>query len=140
MGRPTVPGIVRIAAVSSLVCVASWIGLLVGAGNVGLQRSVGVGPLTLLELPLALGLAAGLAFLAAWLPGRFGASSAPAPVLVGGVLAGDLIGAVILAPIAIGELEVIHAPVVFAAITALGLRPLAAFVGAWLAGSRDRRA
>ena len=131
----------RLAAVSSLVCVASWIGLLVGAGNVGLQRSVAVGPLTLLELPLALGLAGALAFLAAWLPARFGPTAAIAPVpLVGGVVAGDLIGAVILAPLLVGELEVIHAPVVFAAITALGLQPLAAFLGTWLAGLRDRRA
>lgn len=131
----------RIAAVSSLVCVGSWIGLLIGAGNVGLQRSVAVGPLTLLELPLALGLAAALAFLAAWLPARFGPTSAFSPfALVRGVVAGDLIGAVILAPLVIGELEVIHAPVVFAAITALGLQPLAAFLGARLAGARDSRA
>ena len=131
----------RIAAVSSLVCVASWLGLLIGASNVGLQRSVAVGPLTLLELPLALGLAAGLAFLTAWLPAQLRPMSPLAPLpLVGGVLVGDLIGAVVIAPIVIGELEVIHAPVVFAAITALGLQPLAAFLGAWLAGSRDRRA
>lgn len=131
----------RIAPVSSLVCVASWIGLLMGAGNVGLQRSVAVGPLTLLELPLAVGLAAALAFLAAWLPARFGPTPALSPLaLLGGVVAGDLIGAVILAPFLVGELEVIHAPVVFAAITALGLQPLAAFLGAWLAGSRDSRA
>ena len=131
----------RIAAVSSLVCVASWIGLLIGAGNVGLQRSVAIGPLTLLELPLALGLATILAFLAAWLPARFGPTRAFSPLpLLGGVVAGDLIGAVILAPFLVGELELIRAPVVFAAITALGLQPLAAFLGAWLAGTRDRRA
>jgi hypothetical protein len=132
---------VRIAAISSLVCVASWIGLLIGAGNVGLQRSVAIGPLTLLEQPLALGLAAVLAFLAAWLPALLSPTSAFSPrSLVGGVVAGDLIGAVILAPVVVGELEVIHAPVVFAAITALGLQPLAAFLGARLAGARDRRA
>lgn len=130
----------RIAAVSSLVCVASWIGLLIGAGNVGLQRSVAIGPLTLLELPLALGLATVLAFLAAWLPARFGPTSAFSPLpLVGGVVAGDLIGAVILAPYLVGELEVIHAPVVFAAITALGLQPLAAFAGAWFAARLQLR-
>ena len=55
---------------------------------------------------------------------------APTPFACRRGLAGDLIGAVVLAPIAIGELEVIHAPLVFVAITALGLQPLAAFLGA----------
>jgi hypothetical protein len=36
--------------------------------------------------------------------------------------------------LAIGELEVVHAPVVFAAISALGMQPLAAAAGAWAAG------
>jgi hypothetical protein len=49
------------------------------------------------------------------------------------VLVGDLIGAGFLAPLAVGELEVIHAPVVFAAISALGLQPLAAAAGSWVA-------
>ncbi len=53
---------------------------------------------------------------------------------------GDIIGAVVLAPILIGELEVIHAPVVFASITALGLQPVAAFLGAWLSRTRVERA
>ena len=141
MRRPAVRWTIRIAAVSSLVCTASWIGLLIGAGNVGLQRSVAVSPLTLLELPLALGLAAVLAFLAAWLPARMGSASQLAPLpLVGGVLVGDVIGAVILAPFLVGELEIIHAPVVFAAITALGMQPLAAILGAGVAGPRDKRA
>jgi hypothetical protein len=131
----------RIAAVATLVCIASWIGLWIGAGWIGLSRSVAVSPLTLVEVPLALALAAALAFVIAWLPGQLDNVSATAPVrLFGGVLIGDVFGAVILAPVLVGELEVIHAPVVFASITALGLQPLAAFLGAWLAGSRDRRA
>ena len=131
----------RIAAVAALACVASWIGLLIGAGNVGLQRSVAVSPLTLLELPLALGMASVLAFIAASLPGLIDRRFVPAPVpLVGGVLVGDVIGAAVLAPILIGELEVIHAPVVFASLSALGLQPLAAFLGAWLSRPRDERA
>jgi hypothetical protein len=41
---------------------------------------------------------------------------------------------VVLGPLLVGELEVIHAPVVFVTITALGLQPLAAFLGTWLGG------
>jgi len=126
----------RTAATAALVCVASWIGLLLGAGNVGLQRSVGVGPLTLLEAPLALALSAGLAMGAAWLAG--GGASSPLRILIA-VLAGDVIGAVLLAPLLIGELEIIHAPTVFVAISALGLQPLAACIGSWLATVTDRR-
>lgn len=119
----------RTAATAALVCIASWIGLLLGAGNVGLQRSVAIGPLTLLEAPLALAFSAGLALGAAWLGGS-GASS-PLRILIA-VLAGDLIGAVVLAPFLIGELEIIHAPTVFVAISALGLQPFAACIGSWL--------
>lgn len=102
----------RTVAVATLACVASWIGLLIGAGNVGLSRSVAVSPLTLVEVPLALLFAAIAAFVIAWLPGRLDRKSAPDPIrLVAAVLIGDVIGAAVLAPLAIGELEVIHAPV-----------------------------
>ena len=126
----------RTAATATLVCIGSWIGLLLGAGNVGLQRSVGIGPLTLLEAPLALTVSAGLALGAAWLGG--GGASSPLRILIA-VLAGDFIGAVLLAPVLIGELEIIHAPTVFVAISALGLQPLAACIGAWLSTVTDRR-
>jgi hypothetical protein len=130
----------RIAAVAALACVASWIGLAIGAGNVGLQRSVAVSPLTLLEVPLGLGLASITAFGATWLPSRLAGSRVASPIgVLAGVIAGDVLGAVVLAPILIGELEVIHAPVLFAAITALGLQPAAAYLGAVLSGSRDTR-
>ena len=118
----------RTAATATLVCIASWFGLLLGAGNVGLQRSVGIGPLTLLEAPLALTFSAGLALGAAWLGGG---GSNPLRILIA-VLAGDLIGAVLLAPFLVGELEIIHAPTVFVALSALGLQPLAACIGSWL--------
>ncbi len=123
----------RTAITSALVCAASWVGLWIGAGNVGLSRSVAVSPLTLVEVPLALGFAAIAAFVIAWLPGRLDRKSAPDPIrLVAAVLIGDVIGAAVLAPFVIGELEVIHAPIIFASITALGVQPLAAFLGAWL--------
>jgi len=131
----------RTVSFAALVCVASWLGLTAGAGNVGLQRSVAVSPLTLLEVPAALALSAVLAFVTSWVLGSLDRGNAAAPIrLVGGVLVGDVIGAVVLAPILVGELELIHAPVVFAAITALGLQPVAAFAGAWLSRPRDARA
>lgn len=128
----------RTAAVASLACVTSWTGLAIGAGDIGLQRSVAVSPLTLLEVPYGLGLATVMAFAATWLPSRLGGSSVESPIgVLAGVMLGGMFGAVVLAPILIGELEVIHAPVVFAAITALGLQPLAAWLGAVLSAPRD---
>ena len=124
----------RTMVIASLVCIASWTGLFVGAGNVGLQRSVAIGALTLLEVPLALGLAAALAMVSAWLPARLDRTHAPSPArLVVAVLVGDLIGAVVLAPVLIGELEIVHAPLVLWPVAALGLQPLAAYSGAWFA-------
>ncbi len=121
------------AAIGAAVCLASWLGLWSGAGYVGLSRSVAVSPLTLLEVPMALVLAAALAFAVALGLARLAGGTRPLQ-LVAWVLVGDLIGAAVLAPMAIGELEVVHAPVVFAAITALGMQPLAAAAGAWVAG------
>ncbi len=123
----------RTAAIGAVVCLASWLGLRAGAGYVGLSRSVAVSPLTLLEVPMALVLASALAFLAALGLTRLAGGIRPLQ-LMAWVLAGDLIGAAVLAPLAIGELEVVHAPIVFAAISALGMQPLAAAAGAWAAG------
>lgn len=124
---------------AGLVCLASWLGLLLGAGNVGLQRSVSVGPWTLVEHPGGLVLAAALAFLVAlavtWMagPGRQNPLR-----LVAAVLIGDAIGALVLAPAAVGELTVLNAPVVFVALTALGLQPLATVLGAMAYRTRSR--
>ena len=92
-----------------------------------------IGPVTLLELPLALVLAVALAFVAALGLSRLAGGIPPLQV-VAWVLVGDLFCAAVLAPLAVGELGVLDAPVVFAAITALGLQPLAALAGAWVAG------
>lgn len=114
----------RTAIVAGIICLGSWAALLVGAGNVGLQRSVSMGPWTLVEFPLALLLAALLAFGAA-LAQRDGPAR-----LVALILLGDVIGAIVVAPLAVGELTPINAPVVFVVLAALGLQPLAAALGA----------
>ena len=123
----------RAAATGVLVCLASWLGLWAGAGYVGLSRSVAVSPLTLLEVPMALVLASALAFVAAVGLARLARGTRPLHLVVW-VLVGDLFGAGVLAPLAVGELEMAHAPIVFAAISALGMQPLAAGVGAWATG------
>jgi len=123
----------RTVLAAGATCMASWLGLLIGAGNVGLQRSVAVSPATLLEVPLALVLAGGAALLIGFAAGRSRVAALP---LLGAVLVGDLIGAAVIAPLAVGELEIVHAPTVFVAITALGLQPIAAVVGSWL-GARS---
>jgi hypothetical protein len=120
----------RTAVAAIAICLASWLALAIGAGNVGLQRSVAVSPLTLLEVPLALALATASAVLIGALAGRNGVSPLP---LLGAVLVGDLIGAAVIAPLAVGELELVHAPVVFVAITALGLQPIATVLGSLVA-------
>lgn len=118
------------AVTAAAICAASWVGLFVGAGNIGLQRSVSIGPLTLLELPVAVALASALALLVA-LGSRLGRlSDQQQPLrLVAYVLVGDAIAALVLAPLAVGELAPFDAPVVFATLTVLGLQPLAALAG-----------
>ncbi len=122
---------VRTLVSAAAVCIASWLGLLVGAGNVGLQRSVSIGPLTLFEHPLAIVLASGMAFVMAFAATALRRSSHPRPRgLVAAVLAGDTLGAVVIAPLAVGELTPINAPAIFVALAVLGLQPLATLAGA----------
>lgn len=121
---------IHMVVVATLVCLASWAGIAVGAGNVGLQRSVSMGPLTLLEQPLAIVLSTGLAFATtlALTSGRDVSRTDRWP-LVAAVLVGDAIGALILAPVLIGELALRDAPVVFVVLATLGLQPIAVVVG-----------
>jgi len=118
-------------ASAAAVCVASWLGLFLGAGNVCLQRSVSIGPLTLFEHPLAIALATGMAFVIALAAAALRGSGQPRPLsLVAAVLLGDAIGALILAPLAVGELTPLHAPVVFGVLAVVGLQPIATLAGA----------
>ncbi len=131
----------RTAIVATGVCLVSWGGLFLGAGNIGLQRSVAVGPGTLVEVPLGLILAAALAFLAAFTLLVLARTPQIVPWhLVVAVIVGDMVGALILAPLAVGELTPLNAPIVFLALAALGAQPMAAFLGAHTARrvSNDR--
>lgn len=111
------------------VCLATWSVLAATAGNVGLQRSIARGGITLLELPSVVLLVALVAVAVAFVAAK--RLDLTAPQLVAAVLIGDLFAGLILAPLAVGELEPIHAPLVFAAVSVMGLQPAAAFVGAW---------
>jgi hypothetical protein len=130
----------REAGSAAVVCVATWGALGVGAGNTGLQRSISAGALSLFERPLAVALVAAVAFgsaslLVALLPGV-----RPSRLLAW-ILAGDLIAGLVLAPLLIGELEPVHAPLVVAAVAVAGVQPLAAVVGAlagWAVAGRRR--
>ena len=121
----------RLAIGSGLVCIASWLALAGGAGNVGLQRSISKGAVSLVDYPLALVLVALTALVASFVVTRLWRLR-PRDVVIG-VLIGDVLAGVALAPVLIGELEPIHAPLVFAAVTVLGLQPAGALIGAWLA-------
>jgi hypothetical protein len=127
--------VARLAVGSAAVCLATWLALLT-AGGVGLQRSISKGAITLFEQPHVVALVAVTALAVGYLcAGRLGLR----PVaLVAGVLLGDAFAGLVLAPLAIGELEPIHAPLVFAAVSVVGIQPAAAFVGAAL-GHRPAR-
>ena len=116
---------------SGIVCLATWFALQLGAGNVGLQRSISKGAISLIEQPAALILVAVAALVTAYAVTRI-FRLRPIPLLIG-VLLGDAFAGIVLAPIAVGELEPIHAPLVFAAVSVLGLQPAAALLGSWLA-------
>lgn len=129
--------VIRATVAGGVVCLASWLALAASAGNVGLQRAISSGAQSLLESPAAVivvaVIAAGAAFWVTWT-----LRTSAALVLVG-VLVGDLLTGLVLGPLAIGELEPIHAPLVFAAVSVLGVQPGAAFLGAWAAASARRR-
>jgi uncharacterized membrane protein len=127
----------RVAGAAVVVCLASWFGLLIGAGATGLQRSVSAGPSSLLERPLALVLVGVVSLALAFVIALRLRSSTPLR-FTAGVIIGDLLGAVVLAPVLVGELSPAHAPIVFVALIGLGVQPLAALVGFW-AGQRMGR-
>ena len=121
---------------SALVCVATWLGLAVGAGYVGLSRSVSVGAATLVEHPAALVAVAVIGVTSSFAVTR--AFRLRPLLLLLGVLIGDAFAADVLAPIAIGELEVSTGVPVFLAITVAGLQPAAVVLGSWFAARRAR--
>lgn len=129
--------IVRLALASAAVCIASWLALAATAGGVGLQWSISRGAMSLLENPAVI---AGVSVTTLAVAYFSAAGLRVAAVqLVIGVLVGDLFAGLVLAPIAVGELEPIHAPLVFAAVAVVGLQPAAALIGAWAANVRRTR-
>ena len=126
----------RLVAGGAVVCLATWLALAAAAGNVGLQRSISKGALTLFEVPSVVLLVPLVGAAVAFVTAR--RLVLTAPQLAGAVLAGDLFAGIVLAPLAVGELEPIHAPLVIAAVAVMGLQPAAVFVGAW-AGFRQAK-
>ena len=129
----------RLVLFGFIAAVPPWVLLAVLAGNEGLQRSISKGAWTLITERPHVGLAVAMATLAlAWVaaPLLGGRTSLLAPIAV---LAWNLVAGLILAPIAIGELEPVHAPLVVAATTVCGLTLVAAWAGARLR-RRSRRA
>jgi hypothetical protein len=121
----------RLAVGSAAVCFGTWLALAATAGNVGLQRSISKGPTALFEQPAVVAVVAVVAFALALGSSRL-LRLDPVQLSVG-VVVGDLLAGLVLAPLAVGELEPIHAPLVIAAVSLLGIQPLAVVVGAWAA-------
>ena len=114
----------RSALVGALATVAAWLALLVAAGYVGLSRSVAVGPAALLERPVGVVATLGAAFVVAHLGGRMVPRRPSWAAAVAGAVATTILGSAVLAPLAVGELEIGHAPGVFLVLSLFG----AAFV------------
>ena len=109
---------------------------LTGCRQTGLQWPISKGASTLYEQPLVVALAAATGFAIAYVCAK--RLHLPAFPLLVGVLLGDAFAGLVLAPIAVGELEPIHAPLVFAAVSALGVQPAAALAGATIARRHSR--
>ncbi len=131
---------VKALAFGALVCIASWAGLRLGAGNIGLQHSVSRDPVFFATTyPLAIALSLAAAFAAAFIFARI-QRTPRAFALLGAlaVLLGDVVAGFLVAPVMVGELEIEHGFIVLSAISLYGLQLAAAWLGAFL-GSREGR-
>ncbi len=124
----------------AIVCVASWSGLLVGAGDIGLQQSVSRDPVYFATTyPLAIVLSLAAAFAAAFIFARV--QRAPRAFALMGALAvllGDVVASFLVAPVMIGELEMEHGVIVLLAISLYGSQIAAAWFGAFVGARVDR--
>jgi hypothetical protein len=113
---------------------AAWAVLLFGLGNIGLQRSVSIGAQVLVEdyLPITLA-AAAVAFVVSLLggaPARFEARDTIR--LVGWAVVALVAMSWVIAPVLIGEFEILHGAQVFLVLSVLGLVPAAIGLGGLL--------
>ena len=113
---------------------AAWAVLLFGLGNIGLQRSVSIGAQVLVEdyLPITLA-AAAVAFVISLLgsaPARFEARDTTR--LVGWAVVALVAMSWVIAPVLIGEFEILHGAQVFLVLSVLGLVPAAIGLGGLL--------
>ncbi len=124
--------VVRTLLFAVVVCLASWMALVVGAGNVGLQQSLRLDPVGFAtDHPVAIVLCLAAAFTTAALFARVGRTS-KAFALQGAiaVLLGDAVASFIAAPVLVGELEPQHGVIVLLALSLFGTQVLAAWLGA----------
>jgi hypothetical protein len=133
---------VSTVAFAVVVCLSSWLGLAVGAGNVGLQQSLRLDPMAFATAyPLAVGLSLVGAFAAAAVfAARTRKSTEFAVVVAVAVLFGDVLGSFLAAPLLIGELEPSDGGAVLLVVSLLGAQPVAAWAGAWLGARTGRTA
>lgn len=140
--RPLPTGGLAVKALTfgAVVCLSSWVGLLVGAGNVGLQQSLSLDPVGFTaSYPLAVALCVAAAFATAFLFARL-TQTPRSFALVGAlaVLLGDAVASFTAAPAMVGELEVRHGFIVLIAISLYGMQVVAAWAGATM-GAREQR-
>ena len=119
------------------VCIATWLTMAAMLGNVGLQRSVAIGPGTLFERPLVIvavlivgGAVAAVVTRGLALDGRHVLSAVASTVAL------DVGGSVVLAPLAVGELDISDWRRVVVVISLFGAQPAAAALGVVIAARR----
>lgn len=123
---------VKAIVFGAIVCIASWAGLAIGAGNVGLQQSVSRDPVFFATTyPLAIALSLAAAFTVAFVFART-QRTPRAFALIGAlaVLLGDVLASFLVAPALVGELELEHGFIVLLAISLYGSQIIAAWLGA----------
>ena len=126
--------VTRAFAFGALVCLASWIGLAFGAGNVGLQQSLSLDAVEFAtRYPAAVVLSLAAAFSVAFVVAR-ALRTARGFALLGAlaVLVGDIAASFVAAPVLVGELEPQHGVTVLLAVSLYGSQILAAWLGAAL--------
>lgn len=123
--------VIRALAFGAIVCLASWAGLALAAGQVGLSHSVTRDPVFFATTyPLAIALSLTAAFAAAFIfariqrtPRAFAATGAAT------VLLGDALASFVVAPVLVGELEIQHGFIVLLAVSLYGSQIIAAWLG-----------
>ena len=127
----------RAVPAALLVGVGAWATLGLLAGQIGLTRPLGDPSRLIFETPAAFAASCAVAGgLAAFVGARMRASAVESALIIGGILAMNLVAAFLIAPVLVNEFRFETGPQVFAVISGLGGHMAAAGAGL-LIGNRS---